>query len=113
MRDLLFKNLTSEDKHKKLIASCEVQEQNGVHTVIRRHFITLIKEVKDSGNLQRPLPYIYVLKEHNSVEQKERFFCRIKGGLYAMVGGHLFLVRFVHSLKIVLAAVPQDSIGYK
>ena len=107
MRDLLFKNLTSYDKKRKIITSSEIIDNQGVRSIIHRHFVCIVKEIKDN-RLQRPLPYLYVLKEHNNREQKEKFFCRIKGSICAINRGRLFLILFMHSLKINLIAAPQD-----
>jgi len=57
MRDLLFKNLTSTDKKRRIIASYETSDNQGVHSVIRRHFIYVIKEINNS-NMQKPKPYL-------------------------------------------------------
>jgi hypothetical protein len=111
MRDLLFKNLTSNDKRRKVIASSEIVDRQGVRSVIRRHFACIVKEVKDN-QVQRPLPYLYVLKEHNNKKYKERFFCRIKGSIFAVNNGRLFLILFMHSLKIDLSSIPGDLVKY-
>ena len=111
MRDLLFKNLTSTDGRRKIIASSEIVDKKGVRSVIRRHFVCLVKEVQ--GNLvAKPLPYLYVLKEHNTRDHRERFFCRLKGSIYATCSDKIFLIIFMHSLKIDLVGVPQDSEEY-
>ena len=110
MRDLLFKNLTSNNKRRRIISSSEVTEKQGVRTVIHRHFVSIVKEVKDS-QAQKPLSHIYVLRERNSKEQQERFFCRIKGSMYLVNNGKLFLVLFTHSLKISLVAVAVKSVS--
>lgn len=107
MRDLLFKNLTSNDKKRKIIASSEITDRQGVRSIIHRHFVYIIKEITDN-NIEKPLPYLYVLKEHNRLEQKEKFFCKIKGSICAVNNSRLFLISFVHSLKISLSALPQD-----
>ncbi len=107
MRDLVFKNLTSDDKRRRVIISSEIADKQGVRSVIHRHFICLIKELKDSTP-ERPMPYLYVLKEHNNKEQREKFFCKIKGSICAVNKGRLFLILFMHSLKICLIALPQD-----
>ncbi|MBM3245900.1 MAG: hypothetical protein FJZ13_01025 [Candidatus Omnitrophica bacterium] len=111
MRDLLFKNLTSQNKKRKIIASSEITSSQGVRSTIYRHFVFIVKEIKDA-KVARPLPYVYVLKEHNAREQKEKFFCRIKGSLYAVNNGRLYLVLFMHSLKINLCATGQDLMNY-
>lgn len=107
MRDLLFKNLTSSDRKKRIIASSEVTENAGLRSIIQRHFICMVREVKDN-KIDRPKPYLYVLKEHNRRAQREKFFCRIKGGIYAISEKRVFLILFMHSLKITLTAIPDN-----
>ena len=108
MRDLLFKNLTSDDRRRKIIASSEIMEKQGVRSIIRRHFICMVKEVEEGRHIEKPLPHLYILKEHNTKEQKERFFCKIKGSVCAVNKGKLFLIIFMHSLKIDLVNIPQQ-----
>jgi len=103
MRDLLFRNITSTDKKRKIIASSEIDDKQGMRTIIRRHFVCIVKEIKER-NLTKPLPYLYVLKEHNSKEHKEKFFFRIKGSICAISNDKLYLILFMHSLKINLVA---------
>lgn len=111
MRDILFKNLTSNTKNRKIIASSEVVDKQGVHSVIHRHFVYIVREVQDKNNLIKPSPYLYVLKEHNNKEQKEKFFCRIKGSVYMVKDDKLFLILFMHSLRINLTAVAKNSLS--
>jgi len=109
MRDLLFKNLTSDDRRRRVIASSEISDNEGVRSIIRRHFICSIKEI--AGGIDgRPLPSVYVLKEHNSREQKEKFFCKIKSNILAVHKGRLFLITFMHTLKITLLAVKKEDL---
>lgn len=111
MRNLLFKNLTSSDGRRKMISSSEIVDKQGVRSIIRRHFVCIVKETK--GNLvAKPLPYLYVLKEHNAREYRERFFCRLKGSIYATCNDKIFLIVFMHSLKINLVGTPEDSQDY-
>lgn len=107
MRDLLFKNLTSSDRKRRIIVSSEIVDRQGVRSSIRRHFIYLIKEIKENS-IEKPKPYLYVLKVHNSKEQKERFFCKVKGSICAVHKGKVFLIIFMHSLKIDLVASAQQ-----
>lgn len=107
MRDLLFKNLTSLDKKRKVILSSEILDRKGVRRVIRRHFICIIKELQNNCEIKTPLPCLYVLKEHNQKAQREKFFCRIKGSLYVINNGKPALILFMHSLKITLIALTQ------
>lgn len=110
MRDLLFKNLTSGDRKRKIISSSEIVDKQGIRSVIHRHFVCLVKEI-EGVKAQKPLPYVYVLKEHNNTQEKQKFFCKIKGSMYTLVNGKLFLLLYMHSLKINLAAIPNDCVG--
>jgi len=103
MRDLLYKNLTSADRSRRVVASSEITEKEGVHSVVRRHFAFMIRQV-DNSDVVKPAPYLYVLKERNTREKREHFFCKIKGSLLAVNKGKFFLVVFVHTLSIQLTA---------
>ena len=109
MRDLLFKNLTSSNKRRKVLATSEVAEKEGLRSTVHRHFVYIVKEVKDKSAVEKHTPYIYVLKERNTKEQREKFFCRMKGRAYVVSKGKLYLVLFMHSLKIVLTAAPSQT----
>ncbi len=111
MRDILFKNLTSPDKKRKILASSEILDKQGIRSIIHRHFIFTVKEVRDS-QVKKPQPYLYVLKKRNTREQKEEFFCRMKSSLYLVRQKKLFLVLFMHSLKITLISIPEGSTKY-
>jgi len=108
MRDLLFKNLTSQDKRKRIIASSETVDNAGVRSIIRRHFICLVKEVnpeRQNNRMNKIAPSVYILKKEETKEQKKKFFCRIKGSVYAVNNGRVFLILFTHSLNINLISL--------
>jgi hypothetical protein len=101
MRDLVFKNLTSPDRRKKMISSCEIDRKQGMLTIIRRHFIYKVIEIKGALK-EKPISQIYIRRICNRVKKQESFFCRLKGGLYAKSNGRVYLILFGHSLKIDL-----------
>lgn len=103
MRDLLFKNLTSEEKRRRIVSTSEISEDQGVRSIVRRHFICILKEV-GVEEMVKPEPYLYVLKEHNQKEGRERFFCRIKESKFLVAKGKIFLALYMHSLRIDLSA---------
>jgi len=111
MRDLLFKNLTSQDKKRRIISSSEIVDKEGVRSIVRRHFVCIAREVQEK-ELERPEPYLYVLKERKTKEHKERFFCRMKGSLFAINNGKLYLIVFMHSLRINLEAITKKAVRY-
>ena len=98
---MVFKNLTSEDKKRKRIASSEIIEHDGLRTDVRRHLICRITDVKEAGAML-PRPILYVLKKRNSKRRTEFFYCRIKGHMYLAVNDKVHLVTFIHSLRIYL-----------
>ncbi|MFA6358195.1 MAG: hypothetical protein WCY09_05985 [Candidatus Omnitrophota bacterium] len=101
MRNLLYKNLTSLDRGRKIIASSEIADKEGVHSIVRRHFAYIIKQI-ESVDAKRPQPYLYVLKEKNSKEKREHFFCKIKGSIVVENKGKLLLISFIHTLRVQL-----------
>ena len=108
MRSLLFKNLTSNDKRRKIIVSSEIVDKKGVRSVTHRHFVCFAKEVNDD-KIIAPAPYVYVLKEHNSKDQTGRFFCKVKGNMHIAVDERVFLIVFMHTLRINLELVHQGA----
>lgn len=108
MRDLLYRNLTSNDRKRRVIASSEVSVKDGLRSVIHRHFVCIVREI-NGNDAGRPAPYLYVLKERNSKEKQEKFFCRLKGSILAVYKGKLLLILFMHSLKISLEEVPVSQ----
>lgn len=113
MRDLLFKNLTSADRKKKIIVTTDTAEKSGVRTKIVRHLICLVKDIDPSQQIEQPLPYLYILKKRNSKQQTQRFLCRIKGSIYTMTNGKLYLINFAHSLNIKLIPSQKTEVGDK
>ena len=101
MRDLLFKNLTSQDKRRKILSTTETVDKQGVRSIVQRHFICLVKEVVPGQYNPAPAT-VNIFKEYKNKEQTGRFFCKIKGCVYTTCNGKYFLVFYAHSLKISL-----------
>jgi hypothetical protein len=112
MRDLLFRNLTSLDRKRKILASSEIFDKSGVRTVVRRHFVYMVKVLPADVKFEKRPAYLFVLKERKTKEKTEKFFCRMKGTVYAIVNDKVYCITFMHSLKICLSAIPQDLMKY-
>ncbi len=110
MRDLVFKNLTSSDKKKKIIVSSELIEYEGIRTSICRHFLCKAYVV-EGQSIALPCPSLYIIKKKNTAGKSEAFYCRIKGKMYLANEDKLFLINFIHSLKIHLRAITQGMTG--
>ncbi|MFH0935624.1 MAG: hypothetical protein V1828_02020 [Candidatus Omnitrophota bacterium] len=111
MRDLLFKDLTSSDRKRRIICSSEIMDKEGVRSIIRRHFVYIVKDIT-GAYAQKPLPSVYVVKRRDTKERKENFFCRVKAGIIIAREQRQFLVLYAHSLKIGLAAIPEHLAKY-
>ena len=112
MRDLLFRNLTSLDRKRKILASSEIFDRSGVRTVVRKHFVYMVKELETNAKIEKQAPYLVIFKKRDTKEKTEKFFCRMKGSVYAVSGSKLYLITFMHSLKICLAAIPESLMKY-
>jgi len=110
MRDIIFKNLTSQDRRKKVIVSDETFDKSGVRTHITRHLICLVKKIDPQDKITHPLPYLYILKERNHQKEMQRFIFRLKGSIYTISGGNLYLITFLHSLKINMNVLKKEHL---
>ncbi len=108
MRDLLFKNLTSQDKQRKMISSCEITDIQGLRSIVSRHFVYIIKEAR-AQEAKEPAANAYIFKYRNTNQQREKFFCKIKGGFCAAHKAKLYLISFIHTLKIDVAPAPEEE----
>lgn len=109
MRDMVFKNLTSFDHSKRVVASSEIADRKGIRSVIRRHLICLVREI-DGQDVPKPAPFLSVLKKRDTKNQQEEFFCRVKGSLVAVNQGKAKLIIFMHTLKITLFPIPKNLV---
>lgn len=104
MRELLYKNLTSVEKGRKILAVRDESQKNGFLTRTYKKFIYLIR---DTGNLRAALvpPSFYILKIHDSKNYRERFIFKVKGNFYVVNNGQVRVVYFCHSFKIDLLQI--------
>lgn len=102
MRDLLFRNLTSLGKNRRRLSLIENIDRNGVIAKSQRHVIYSIKEVPNTNTILEK-PTLSVIKIHNSEKNLDRLFCKMKGSLFAMYNQKIYLISFVHTLRINLS----------
>ena len=108
MRDLLYKNLTFPSRGRKIIASSEIADKEGVHSVVRRHFAYIVKPVESADEIKSQ-PYLYIRKERNTKQKREHFFCKLKGSILAVNQGRLLHILFIHTLNVELTATIKLS----
>lgn len=107
MRDMIFKNLTSHDKRKRVLWASETINEDGILTKIHKYLIYIIKEVKKDKIVKSPKPEIHVLKQRNTKEKTEKFHIKMKGSIYCVAQEKCYFVTFCHTLKIDLCEAPQ------
>ena len=104
MRNLVLRNMTSLEKRRRILSSQEISERDGIRTFIRRNFIFQATET----DIQEESPdrtKVYILKYHNSDEQKDKFLFRLKGSIYAVSNDKVYLITYIHSFKLELKAM--------
>lgn len=110
MRDLVFKNLTSQDKSRKVLLAKEIINEDGIVTRIQKHLVYVVHQVpetepKDEG--KKIKNELFIIKERNTKVKSETFFIKMKSGMYANCNNKLYLINFLHSLKIDLTPAIQ------
>lgn len=101
MRDMVFKNLTSQNKKKRILWASETIREDGILTKIHKYLIYIVKETSEETK-DTARPEIFVTKSKNSNEKTEKFQIKMKGCVYCVANEHRFLVNFCHTLKIDL-----------
>ena len=113
MRDILFKNLTSRDHHRRDIFLSEASERNGVTTKTQKHFVYFIRDheflagpdklegwLKKYARKGPRLKDLSVVKSYDSKIGEEKFEVKIAGNLYVLREQDIFSVDFTQVFKI-------------
>jgi len=110
MRDLVFKNLTSKNKSRKILFEKEAFSEDGIATNIQKHLIYFMHEFKDSADLAKKNNYqLFIVKRKDTIHKTETFFVKMKGGIITKVDNKMYIVNFLHSLTIKLS--PSQKIS--
>ena len=109
MRDMVFKNLTSVDKRKRVLWASETINEDGILTKIHKYLIYIIKEVPREDAHKTDRPEIFIQKCRDNKEKTEKFHIKIKGGVYCMSKEKCFFVIFCHTLKIDLCQSSEQA----
>ena len=108
MRDLVFKNLTSKNRSRKILLAKETIDEDGILTRIQKHLIYNVEEItKDQPKDKIIESELFITKERKSKLKTESFFIKMKSGMYTNCNDRLFFVNFLQTLRIVLS--PTDK----
>ena len=118
MRELLFKNLTSQDHRKRDIFVEEIREKDGVLAKTTRRCLYFIRETipinspadfkkiaEEKYNKGEHKRHFYVLKERDTKSGVDKLLCKVAGTFYAMVNDYLYCIVFIHTFKICFESV--------
>ena len=112
MRELLFKNLTSQDKKRKDLYITEECERDGVKTITKRHSLYIIKGRCKFNDADEVLKFqknaspkcknrhIFIYKIRDTKKNKDSFVCDVVGNVYATIKSELYSIAFKHSFEI-------------
>lgn len=123
MKYINFKFQTSQNKHFRDITMEESIEKNGILSISRkrcRYFVLKSCEIHSFGDLKsletlnlagrhNKKRHFLVLKDHNSKEGRDSFFCKVAGIFYAVCNNRIYCIAYVHSYKITF--ITAVSIG--
>jgi len=121
MREVLYKNLTGTDSHKRDLCIQERVTSNGITTTIERRCIYLVREkvyvedtsnldelkvLKRAGNARQKRPHYYILRKYDPHTGEDKLICKVFGTFYAIVGHYVFYIAFAQSFKINMEVMP-------
>jgi hypothetical protein len=123
MRELIFKNLTSEDKRRRDLYISETLEKDGVKTVTQRHSIYVINShnkfnsPKELMQWQSNVPadnkmrHIFICKKHDTKLKTDTFVCDVVGKFYAVIKNEVYSIGFKHSFEIDFSVADEHEEG--
>ncbi|MBP7055730.1 MAG: hypothetical protein KBB52_02620 [Candidatus Omnitrophica bacterium] len=114
MREVVFKNMLSNNSRVKNIFLKEEFERDGVLAKTERRCFYYIKEItpiKEVQNLENWVSsknavgpvgkrHFHIFKEHNDSNSEDKLICKIIGTFYAIVNNNVYTVVFLHSFKV-------------
>lgn len=104
-REILFKNLSSLDRKRRVFSSSITNEGKDFVSTTQRKYVYLIKAVDNHSD--ELATHVFVRNEKDTSKHVHKFNCLIKGGFYASNTESLYLIRYAHSLQITLKANPH------
>lgn len=112
MRELLFKNITSENKKRKDLYVTETFDRDGITTTTQRHSTYIIGSCNKFKNLEEMMEWkknagmavnkrhIFIIKKRDTKLNKDMFICDVVGKFYAVSGCDIYSVAFKHSFEV-------------
>jgi len=112
MRELLFKNLSSQGARRRIVCMSETITQDGLEVTTQRRSAYQLKDripIKDLQNSEelrkykeakrKEMKHFYVIRRRDE-KTGEKLFCKARGCLYVVAGNYLYLVELTNTLPI-------------
>lgn len=120
MREVIFKNLISENLRKKEISLSEIFERNGVVAKSERrcfYYIKKVSQMEDENDLKNWIVaqddasgshrrHFHIMKEHRDGTGEDKLICKIAGTFYAVMNRNVYTIGFLHSFKVRFTKMP-------
>ena len=116
MREMLFKNLTSEDAHRRDLILSETILEGNLRVKTQRRSTYYIKDCKPiskypnidkikskDGKSNNHKKHCYILKNHNTKTGEDKLFFRTRGTVYAIIGDYVYEIGFLNAFKVNLS----------
>jgi len=112
MRELVFKNLISDDRKRRDLFISETNEKNGVKTVTKRHSTYIISETRKitdpkelaewqkENSVKYNKRHVFIFKKKDTESKEDSFVCDVVGKFYAVVKDELYSIAFKHSFEL-------------
>ena len=109
MREILYKNLTSQKNGRRVIAVSETNESKDSFTHVHKSFIYLVRKA-DKQEDSPIAPVFQIFKSFNTKTRDEKFYFRVKGIFYLAKEEIFYTVHFLHSLRIDITHKAKASL---
>ena len=114
MREVVFKNILSNNSRVKNILLKEVFERDGVLAKTERRCFYYVKDITPINEVENLKKWVdgknavealgkrhfHIFKEHNDAHLEDKLICKIIGTFYAIVSNNVYTVAFLHSFKV-------------
>lgn len=101
MKQVIYKNRTSQKHHRRTVSINEYNQDKEVDTHVRKSFLYRVIHISD-GDLDDYVPQVYVQKHVDTKKRTEEFCFRVKGSFVTVTGNQSVRVEFSHKLKITM-----------
>jgi len=108
MREVVYKNRTSQKKQRRAISVCERSQCKGMCILTRKHFVYMA-ERQDAMLGPLVAPEYYLIKTFNTKTKEEEFYFRAKGIFYMLKNNTSYKINFCHSLRVHLVPLKKIS----